>query len=109
MRQIATIQAGKFFICSAGRVSVRHPHEVIMPANEDPPLRPADRPTLLLTLSFALRHDRRAVRQERENLIARLAAEHVLDHLERSNYVVMQKPAVPAHTADLPSNPKLTS
>jgi len=74
--------------------------------DDDLLLQPADRSTLLLTLSFALRHDRRAVRQERENLIARLAAEHVLEHLERSNYVVMQKPAASLHSAQFSTNPK---
>ncbi len=48
-------------------------------------LRPADRAELLHSLSHALRHGRTASRQERDDLIARLAAEQVLAHLERSN------------------------
>lgn len=68
-------------------------------------LRPADRPTLLHTLAFALKHDRKSARAERDGLIARIVAEHLLEHLERSNYVVMQKPPVRAPSIPLPSNP----
>ena len=73
-----------------------------------PPLRPADRAELLHNLSYALRHGRTANRQERDDLIARLAAEQVLAHLERSNYVVLQRPPARAHSASFPSNPHLT-
>ena len=71
-----------------------------------PPLRPADRAGLLHSLSYALRHGRSASQQSRDDLIARLAAEQVLEHLERSNYVVMQKPPARALRADYPANPQ---
>ena len=71
------------------------------------PLRPADRAELLHSLSYALRHGRSASRQERDDLVARLAAEQVLEQLERSNYVVMQKPPARAHSVGFPKNPHL--
>lgn len=43
--------------------------------DDAPTLRPADRPTLLQSLSYALRHGRTVNRQEKEDLVARLAAE----------------------------------
>ncbi len=76
--------------------------------NDAPLLRPADRAGILHTLSYALRHGRTANRQDRDDLIARLAAEQVLEHLERSNYVVMQKPPAHAASVGFPSNPHLT-
>ena len=72
------------------------------------PLRPADRAELLHSLSYALRHGRSAGRQERDDLMAQLAAEQVLGHLERSNYVVIQKPPARAHSVGFPKNPHLT-
>ena len=73
-----------------------------------PQLRPADRAKLLHSLSYALRHGQTASRQERDDLIARLAAEQVLAQLERSNYVVMQKPPARAPSIGFPRNPHLT-
>jgi len=58
-------------------------------------------------LSYPLRHGRTARQQSRDALIARLTAKHVLEHLERSTYVVMQKPPARAHSPDLPvANPQ---
>ena len=71
--------------------------------DDTPPLRPADRAEVLHSLSYALRHGRTTSRQGRDDLIVRLAAEQVLEHLERSNYVVMQKPPARALQADLPA------
>ena len=75
--------------------------------DDAPPLRPADRVSLLQSLSYALRHGRSINLQERDDLIARLAATQVPEHLERSNYVVMQKPPARALRADYPANPQL--
>ena len=72
-----------------------------------PPLRPADRPSLLQSLSYALRFNRRLGKQDRDDLIARLAAEQVLEHVERSNYVVMHSPPARAPSIGLPANPHL--
>ncbi len=76
--------------------------------DDTPPLRLADRAELLFSLSYALKHGRSAPQQERDDLIARLAAEQVLAHLERSNYVVMQGPAARAPSVGFPKNPHLT-
>lgn len=77
-------------------------------SNDTPQLRPADRAELLHSLSYALRHGRTANRQERDDLTARLAAEQVLQHLERSNYVVMQEPPAPAPSIGFRANRHLT-
>ena len=75
--------------------------------DDAPPLRPADRSSLLQSLAHALRHSRTASLQERDDMVARLAAQQVLEHLERSNYVVMQGPPATALKAHFPSNPRL--
>jgi len=72
---------------------------------DDVPLRPADRAEALHSLSYVLRHGRTASRQDRDDLIVRLAAEQVLEHLERRNYVVMQKPPARVPRADYPITP----
>ncbi len=72
-----------------------------------PPLRPADLPSLLQSLSYALRFNRRLGKQDRDDLIARLAAEQVLEHLERSNDVVMQGAPARASSVGFPANPHL--
>ncbi len=77
-------------------------------SDDAPQLRPADRTELLHSLSYALRYGRTTNRQERDDLIARLAAQQVLDHLEHSNYVVMQKPPARAPSIGFPKNPHLT-
>ena len=63
---------------------------------------------MVQTLAFALRHGRRAARPEQDELVARLVAEHLAEHLERSNLVVMQKPPATAPTAPYRGNPNLT-
>ena len=73
--------------------------------DDAPPLRPADRAGLLYSLSYALRYGRTANQQQRDDLIARLAAEQVLAHLEGSNYVVMQRPPARVPSIGFPSNP----
>ena len=76
--------------------------------DDAPQLRPAERAELLHSLSYALRHGWTASRQERDDLIARLAAEQMLAHMERSNYVIMQKPPVRAPLIGFPRNPHRT-
>ena len=73
-----------------------------------PPLRPASRADVVQTLSFVLRHGRRAARAEQDDLIARIVADQTMDHMERSNLVVMQKPPAQAISATFPHNPNLT-
>ena len=73
-----------------------------------PPLRPASRADVVQTLSFVLRHGRRAARAEQDDLIARIAADQIMDHMERCNLVVMRKPPAQALGAAFPRNPNLT-
>ena len=75
--------------------------------DDAPPLRPADRAELLFSLSYALKHGRSAGQQARDDLVARLTAEQVLTHLERSNYVLMQGAPRRAHSVGFPANPRL--
>lgn len=75
--------------------------------DDDPPLRPANRAEVLLSLSHLLRYGRTASQQERDDLVARLAAEQVLEHLERSNYVVMRGPPARAPSVGYSRNPHL--
>ena len=73
-----------------------------------PPLRPALRADVVQTLSFVLRHGRRVARAEQDDLIARIVADQIMDHMERSNPVVMQKPPAQALSAAFPHNPNQT-
>ena len=62
--------------------------------DDAPQFLPADRAELLHSLSYALRCGRTASRQERDDLIARLAAEQVRAVLERNqgHSVLTQRP-----------------
>lgn len=73
--------------------------------DDTPPLRPADRAEVLHSLSYVLQYGRTASQRDRDDLIVRLAAQQVLEHLERSNYVLMQKPPARALRADYPATP----
>ena len=73
-----------------------------------PPLRPARRADVVQALSFVMRHGRRVSRAEQDDLIARMVADQIMDHLERSNFVVMQGPPAQALSAAFPHNPNLT-
>ena len=66
-----------------------------------PNLRPATRDELMQALSFTLRFNgRRRVHAHTEDLaMARVTAEPLLEHLERSGYVVMHKPPLGQHGA----------
>jgi hypothetical protein len=64
----------------------------------DQPLAPAARGDLVETLSYALRFSREGRRMhERDLLAANAAAEHLLEALERSGFVVMRAPPAPDH------------
>jgi hypothetical protein len=70
----------------------------------DQTLRPADPDDLLQSLSFALRYDGRRRSRHADTLAADIVAKHLLDHLMRSGYVVMQRPPAPAHS--IPPGPR---
>ena len=70
----------------------------------DQPLTPANPSEVLFSLSYALTHDGKRRFGRADNLMATLTAHHLLEHLERSGYVIMQKP--PRLTATWPPLPE---
>ena len=59
---------------------------------DTPNLRPATRDELMQSLSFALQFNGRKRVHDADELMARITAERLVEHLERSGYVVMHKP-----------------
>jgi len=74
------------------------------PMPETPPLRPASPEEITDTLAFALRYEGRKHVHHADDMMARITADRLARHLERSGFVVMKAPARPAHssTAHLP-------
>ncbi len=64
-----------------------------------PNLRPATRDELTQSLSFALRFSGRKRVHDADETMARITAERLVEHLERSGYVVMCKPPLGQHGA----------
>jgi hypothetical protein len=60
---------------------------------DDPGLRPATAEEIAETLSFALRYDGRKRVHHADEAMARITAERLVRHLERSGYVLMRRPA----------------
>jgi hypothetical protein len=61
-------------------------------------LMPASRADLILALSYALTHDARGKAHRRAaDFMTQIAAETLADHLERSGFVILRKPAREAH------------
>jgi hypothetical protein len=58
---------------------------------------PANREELQQTLAFALRYDGRRRVHHSDELMARITAERLVRHLERSGFVVMKKPPTAGH------------
>ena len=66
---------------------------------DTPELRPATPEELREALSFALRFDGRKRHHHADGFMAELAAEKLVEHLQRAGFVVMKRrPAVP-HSA----------
>jgi hypothetical protein len=65
----------------------------------DQPLTPANPSEVLFSLSYALTHDGKRRFGRADNLMAALTAHHLLEHLERPGFVVMQKPPTAMHSA----------
>ena len=69
----------------------------------DKPLSPADPAEVRDALSFALRYNRSGKRvQDRVNVAADAAAEHLIEALQRAGFVIMRGPGAPDHTGALP-------
>jgi hypothetical protein len=49
------------------------------------------------SLSFAIRFNGRTRAQDADEVMARITAERLVEHLERSGYVVMHKPPLGQH------------
>ncbi len=65
------------------------------------------RTDILTALSYALRYNREGRRvHERDLLAANAAAEHLLDALERSGFVILRAHAAPDHAASQAAPPR---
>jgi hypothetical protein len=58
------------------------------------PLTPAAADDLADALAFALRFDGRKRKHDAAEIIARIVAKRLVEHLERSGFVVMKRPAI---------------
>jgi hypothetical protein len=67
--------------------------------DRDAQLRPATREDIASALSFALRFDGRKAWHKADELMARITAEHLIEHLEQAGFVVMKKPGLQAPRA----------
>lgn len=74
---------------------------------QDDDLSPATREELISSLSFALRFAGRKRTHQADDLMARIAAEHLVDHLARNGFVVRKRPPSSdlAHLDPRPSGP----
>ena len=61
---------------------------------EDPRLTPASTDDVKDALAFALRFDGRKRTHSGDELMARITAERLVKHLERSGFVVIRKPPI---------------
>ena len=69
----------------------------------DRQLTPATPDDVRESLAYALRYSRSGKRvADRDSVMASAAAEHLLEALERSGFVIMKRPPAPAHTAHMP-------
>jgi hypothetical protein len=66
---------------------------------DTPPLRPAEPDEIADALAFALQHDGKRRVHQADSFICRIAAERLVQHLERCGFVVMRKPLAVAPTA----------
>ncbi len=75
---------------------------------QDEDLSPATREEVISTLSFALRFAGRKRTHKADDFMARIAAEHLADHLARSGFVVRKRPPSGdlAHLDVRPPSPK---
>jgi hypothetical protein len=69
-----------------------------------PDLRPATAEEVQETLSFALRYEGRKRVHHVDDVMARITAERLVEHLARSGFVLMKKPpaAAPSATPHMP-------
>jgi hypothetical protein len=65
---------------------------------DTPHLRPATPDEIAETLSFALRYEGRRRVHHADDMMARITADRLVRHLERSGFVVMKAPPAAAPT-----------
>ena len=63
---------------------------------DEMPLRPASPEEIAETLSLALRYDGRRRVHTADDIMARITADRLVQHLERSGFVLMKRPAASA-------------
>ena len=68
---------------------------------DTPKLRSATREELAQSLSFALRFNGRKRVHGADEIMAQITADRLIEHLDRSGYVVMCKPGLASHGVDL--------
>ena len=68
----------------------------------DEPLKPATREDLIQAFSHGLQFEGRKRIRHADEFMARIAAEKLVDHIQRCNYVVMKRPPVPDHSSPQP-------
>ena len=71
-----------------------------MPADDPQRLRPATPDEVAETLSYALRYQGRRRAHHADDVMARITAERLVEHLERSGFVLMRRP--PAGAPSVP-------
>jgi hypothetical protein len=72
------------------------------------PLTPADPAELHAALSHALRYDRSGRRtQDRATIMADVAADHLIEALRLSGFVIMRGPPAPNHAGPDPEHSQL--
>ena len=75
------------------------------PPMPDRQLTPATLDDVRESLAFALRYSRSGKRvADRDSLMASAAAEHLIEALERSGFVIMKRPPAPPHSAYTPTS-----
>jgi len=50
------------------------------------------------SIAFALMYNGRRRTREADQLMAQIVAKHLVDHLRRSNFVIMRRPPQPGHS-----------
>jgi hypothetical protein len=67
--------------------------------SDEPSLRPATPSELADSLSFALRYDGRRRVHHADDAMARITADRLVEHLQRSGFVVLKRPDAVAPSA----------
>ena len=76
-----------------------------MSDDDKPELRPATTGELQESLSFALRYEGRKRVHHADDVMARITAERLVRHLERSGYVLMKRPDAAAPSTSVHKHP----